>query len=50
MKADICQSPAEWAEQIWAWRERGLDVYAYLNNTARGHAIKDAQRLGDMLN
>jgi uncharacterized protein YecE (DUF72 family) len=39
----------EWAAQIQSWQDRGLDVYAYFNNTARGHAIEDSQRLSEML-
>ncbi|MFP3896463.1 MAG: DUF72 domain-containing protein [Anaerolineales bacterium] len=35
----------EWVERIRDWRERSLDVYAYFNNTARGHAIEDARQL-----
>ncbi|MBU6422840.1 MAG: DUF72 domain-containing protein [Chloroflexi bacterium] len=39
----------EWAERIRRWRRRGLDVYAYFNNDARGYAPKNAQRLRELL-
>lgn len=40
---------AGWAEQILNWQKGGLDVYAYFNNTARGHAIEDARQLRRLL-
>ena len=40
----------EWAARIDAWRQRGIDAYAYFNNDWEGYAIKNAlglkQRLG----
>lgn len=38
-----------WEEKIREWRRDDLDVYAYFNNTAHGHAIEDAQRLKDLV-
>lgn len=40
---------AAWADRIAAWSKGGRDVYAYFDNTARGHAPRDAQRLRAML-
>lgn len=34
-----------WADQIRRWVKRGHLVYAYFNNTARGHAVEDAREL-----
>ena len=34
-----------WAEKIKNWQKRGLDVYAYFNNDALGHAVKNAKKL-----
>lgn len=39
----------KWAKRIRNWREGGLDVYAYFNNTAHGHAIEDAKQLRALL-
>jgi uncharacterized protein YecE (DUF72 family) len=38
-----------WAARIDRWRRRGLDVYTYFDNDARGHAPFDAMRLADRL-
>jgi uncharacterized protein YecE (DUF72 family) len=37
-----------WAERIRGWRRRG-DVYAYFNNDWEAFAVRDAQRLRDLL-
>jgi uncharacterized protein YecE (DUF72 family) len=53
--ADLFASPygrerlEPWAEKIHAWRARGLDVYAYFNNDAEGHAIDDAAGLAALM-
>lgn len=38
-----------WADRIRAFRQQGLEVYVYFNNDAEGHAIRDAQRLRELL-
>ena len=38
-----------WAERIAGDIAAGRDVYAYFNNDPDGHAIRDAQRLRDLL-
>lgn len=38
-----------WAERIGAWRDAGLDVYAYFNNDERAYAPRDAQRLRELV-
>jgi uncharacterized protein YecE (DUF72 family) len=38
-----------WAERIRAWRDAGLDVYAYFNNDERAHAPRDALRLRELV-
>jgi uncharacterized protein YecE (DUF72 family) len=37
-----------WAEQIVGWL-RDADVYVYFNNDAQGFAVKNAQRLREMV-
>jgi uncharacterized protein YecE (DUF72 family) len=39
----------EWARRISGFTAAGADVYAYFNNDWMGYAIKDAQRLRQML-
>lgn len=34
-----------WAEKINQWKRKGLDVYAYFNNDALGHAVENARTL-----
>jgi len=34
-----------WAEKINQWKRKGLDVYAYFNNDALGHAVENALAL-----
>lgn len=34
-----------WARRIADWRSQGLDVFAYFNNDACGHALKNARTL-----
>jgi uncharacterized protein YecE (DUF72 family) len=38
-----------WAGRIAGWRDRGLDVFAYFNNDARGYAVANARMLREML-
>ena len=39
----------KWAEQIGAWVDEGLDVFAYFNNDAEGNAVKNALFLRNLL-
>lgn len=36
---------AAWGARVVSWLRRGLDVYVYFDNDARGHAPHDARRL-----
>jgi uncharacterized protein YecE (DUF72 family) len=38
-----------WAEHIRSFMAREADVYAYFNNDPEGHALRDADRLRDLL-
>ena len=38
-----------WATRIRSFLKKGADVFAYFNNDAKGYAIRDARRLGEML-
>jgi uncharacterized protein YecE (DUF72 family) len=38
-----------WADRIAAWAADGLPVWAYFNNDAGGHALRDADRLGALV-
>lgn len=38
-----------WAERIRAWRQQGLDVYAYFNNDANAYAVRNALRLRELV-
>ncbi len=38
-----------WARWLGQQRDEGLDVYAYFNNDAHGHAITNARQLAEML-
>ncbi len=38
-----------WAERIRSHLAAGADVYAFFNNDVEGHAVRDAQRLREML-
>ena len=40
---------SEWATRIRAWRDDGLDVFAYFNNDARAYAPRDALRLRELV-
>lgn len=43
-----CYSKKElgkWAEKIKQWKRKGLDIYAYFNNDALGHAAENAKAL-----
>ena len=37
------------SDRICNWLSEGIDVYAYFNNDAHGHAIRNAQTLGQMI-
>jgi uncharacterized protein YecE (DUF72 family) len=39
------QRLAAWADRMAGWAHDGLPVWAYFNNDAAGHAIRDADRL-----
>ena len=39
------QRLAAWADRIVAWAADGLPVWAYFNNDAAAHAVRDAERL-----
>lgn len=39
----------EWAGRIRAWRDDGLDVFAYFNNDAHAYAPRDAERLRELV-
>ncbi|HWP35059.1 MAG TPA: DUF72 domain-containing protein [Thermodesulfobacteriota bacterium] len=39
----------EWAAWLEAQRRAGREVYAYFNNDAEGHAVRDARRLRERL-
>jgi len=39
----------EWAGKINKWRKKGLDVYAYFNNDALGHAVENARTLKELI-
>jgi len=43
------QHLAAWAKRIRSFLSKGADVFAYFNNDAGGHAIRDAKRLREML-
>jgi uncharacterized protein YecE (DUF72 family) len=48
---DGSYTPAQlrrWAETVREWREQG-DVYAYFNDDWAGHAIREAQRLRELV-
>ncbi|MEJ2722428.1 MAG: DUF72 domain-containing protein [bacterium] len=38
-----------WEPRIGAWLDDGIDVFAYFNNDAGGHAARDARALLDLL-
>ncbi len=38
-----------WARRIRGFVKEGADVFTYFNNDAKGYAIRDARRLGEML-
>jgi uncharacterized protein YecE (DUF72 family) len=47
-----CYSEADlrwWAQRIAEWRAQGAEVYAYFNNDGFGHAVRNAQRLRELL-
>jgi len=39
----------EWAERIAAWRDAGIDVYAYFNNDWEGFALENGVKLSELL-
>ena len=38
-----------WAERIRSFLDKGADAYVYFNNDPEGHAVRDAERLREML-
>jgi uncharacterized protein YecE (DUF72 family) len=38
-----------WAGRIQEWAAGGRDVYAYFNNDGEGHAVRNAERLRDLV-
>lgn len=38
-----------WADRIAGWTAAGLPVWAYFNNDLGGHAVRDAERLRDLV-
>jgi len=40
---------ADWTEWLLTWRKAGVDVYVYFDNDEKGHAVRDARRLGAMV-
>lgn len=43
------QRLSAWADRIAAWSSEGLPVWVYFNNDEGGHAVRDADRLRDMV-
>jgi uncharacterized protein YecE (DUF72 family) len=39
-----------WAERTREWQASGMDVFAYFNNDGHGHAVRNAQRLRELVN
>ena len=37
------------ARRVRRWQERGIEVWAYFNNDARGHAVRNALRLRELV-
>jgi uncharacterized protein YecE (DUF72 family) len=38
-----------WAERVREWRGNGKEVYAYFNNDGHGHAVRNAERLRELI-
>jgi uncharacterized protein YecE (DUF72 family) len=38
-----------WAERVGEWAASGRDVFVYFNNDGHGHAVRDAERLRELL-
>jgi uncharacterized protein YecE (DUF72 family) len=38
-----------WADRIREWQAQGRDVFAYFNNDGHGHAVRNAERIRQML-
>ena len=38
-----------WAARIREWLDHGLEVWAYFNNDGHGHAVRNAQRLDQLV-
>jgi uncharacterized protein YecE (DUF72 family) len=43
------QTLAGWAGAFSAWMRKGCDVFCYFNNDAKGHAVRNARELKNML-
>jgi uncharacterized protein YecE (DUF72 family) len=39
----------EWAARMVGWDQDGIDVYCYFNNDPKGHAVKNASELEDLI-
>jgi uncharacterized protein YecE (DUF72 family) len=39
----------EWAERIGSWRDDGVEIYAYFNNDWEAFAVKNGQKLKELL-
>jgi uncharacterized protein YecE (DUF72 family) len=39
----------EWSESVAGWRDEGRRVLVYFNNDLRGHAIRNARKLSELL-
>jgi uncharacterized protein YecE (DUF72 family) len=38
-----------WADRIGEWASQGRDIFAYFNNDGYGHAVRNALRLGELV-
>ncbi|SOD98483.1 DUF72 domain-containing protein [Blastococcus haudaquaticus] len=38
-----------WADRVGEWRDAGRDVYVYFNNDGYGHAVRNAERLRELV-
>lgn len=41
---------AWWADRVREWEKAGREVYTYFNNDGDGNAVRNAQRLLELLN
>jgi uncharacterized protein YecE (DUF72 family) len=40
---------AGWADRILTFRQDSIDTYLYFNNDPEGHALRDADRIAQLL-